>query len=85
VREVAQLLHCFLEVEPDLIEHRLGLLRVGIGDLTCESHADGERDQVLLRAVVQVAFDAAAFGVGGLDDAGAGSAQLVGLAAHRVE
>ena len=85
VREVAQLLHRFLEIEADLVEHRLGLLGIGVGDLAGEAHADRERHEVLLRAVVQVAFDAAALGVGGLDDAGAGRAQLVGLAAHRVE
>ena len=71
VREVAQLLHRFLEIEADLVEHRLGLLGIGVGDLAGEPHTDRERDEVLLRAVVQVAFDAAAFGVGGFDDAGA--------------
>ena len=46
---------------------------------------DGQRDEVLLRAVVEVAFDPAALGVGRLDDAGTGLAELVGLAADRVE
>ena len=85
VREVAQLLHRFLEVEADLVEHRLGLLGIGVGDLAREAHAHRERDEVLLRAVVQVALDAAALGVGRLDDAGARRAELVGLAAHLVE
>ena len=85
VREVAELLHGFLEIEPDLVEHRLRLLGIGVGDLAREAHTDRERDEVLLRAVVQVAFDAAPLGVGRLHDAGAGRAQLVGLAAHCVE
>ncbi len=69
VREVAQLLHRVLEVGADLLEHRLGLLGVGVGELAGEPHAHRERDEVLLRAVVQVALDAAPLGVGRLDDA----------------
>ena len=45
---------------PDLVEHLLGGVGVGVGDLAREAHAHRERDQVLLRAVVQVALDAAA-------------------------
>ena len=44
-----------------------------------------ERDQVLLRAVVQVALDATSLRVARFDDASAGGAQLVGLALHLVE
>ena len=85
VREVAQLLHRLLEVGRDLVEHLLGGVGVGVGELAGEAGAHRERDEVLLRAVVQVALDAAALEVGGLDDAGAGAAQLVGLAPDLVE
>ena len=85
VREVAQLLHRLLEVGADLVEHRLGLLGIVVGELAREPHAHRERDEVLLRAVVQVALDRAPLGVAGLDDACARGAQLVGLAAHLVE
>ena len=85
VREVAQLLHRLLEVGRDLVEHLLGGVGIGVGELACEPGAHRERDEVLLRAVVEVALDAAALEVGGLDDAGAGAAQLVGLAPDLVE
>ena len=70
MREVAQLLHRLLQVGADLLEHRLGGVGVGVGDLPHEVHADGQRHQVLLRAVVQVALDAAPLRVTGFDDAG---------------
>ena len=44
---------------------------VHVRELACQPHAHRERDQMLLGAVVQIAFDAAPLGVGGLDDAGA--------------
>ena len=69
----------------DLLEHRLRPVGIGVGDLADEVHAHRERDEVLLRAVVQVALDPAALRVAGLDDAGARRAQLVGLAPHLVE
>ena len=37
---------------------------IGVGELAGEAHAHRQRDEVLLRAVVQVALDAAALGVG---------------------
>ena len=85
MREVAQLLHRLLEVGRDLVEHLLGGVGIGVGELACEARAHRQRDEVLLRAVVQVALDAAPLEVGGLDDARAGAAQLVGLAPHLVE
>ena len=84
VSEVAQLLHRFLEVEADLIEHRLWLARDRCRRLLGEANADRECDEVLLRAVMEVAFDRRR-SVSSLDDAGTGSTQLVRLAAHRVE
>ena len=71
MREVAQLLDGLLEVGGDLVEHLLGGIGVGIGQLAGETRAHRERDQVLLRAVVEVALDPAPLGVGGVDNAGA--------------
>ena len=50
-----------------------------------ETEVDGERDEVLLGAVVQVALDAAALGVAARHDACPRRAKLVGLAAQLVE
>ena len=68
VREVAQLLHRLLQVAPDLLEHRLRPVGIGVGDLADEVHAHRERDEMLLRAVVQVALDPTALRVAGLDE-----------------
>ena len=85
VREVAQLLHRVLEIGRDLVEHLLRGVGIGVGELSREPRAHRQRDEVLLRAVVQVALDAAPFEVGGLDDAGTGAPQLVGLTSDLVE
>ena len=69
MREVAQLLHRLLQVGAELLEHHLGLLDVGVGDLASQPHADRERHEVLLGAVVQVALDRASLRVAGLHDA----------------
>ena len=50
-----------------------------------ELQVDGERDQVLLHAVVEVALDAAAVGIGGQDEPLPGRAQLLDLEAQPVE
>ena len=72
VREVPELLHRLLQVLADLLEHPLGGFGIRLGDLTHEVHAHGEHDEVLLRAVVQVALDGARrCRVAGFDDAGA--------------
>ena len=69
VREVAQLLHRVLQVVTDLLEDLLRGVGIGVGELTRQIHVDGQRDQVLLRAVVQVALDGTALRVAGFDDA----------------
>jgi hypothetical protein len=69
VREVAQLLHRVLQLVPDLAEDLLGGVRVGIGELACQVHVDGQRDQMLLRAVVKIAFDGPPLRVPRFDDA----------------
>jgi hypothetical protein len=46
---------------------------------------DGEPDEVLLYALVEITFDGAALGVGGLDEPLAGRLQLGELEAKPVE
>ena len=71
VGEVAQLLDRVLHVGGQRIEH-LGRGRGVVGkEVLRQSQVHRQRDEVLLRAVVQVAFDLASFSVGGRDDAGA--------------
>ena len=61
------------------------LAPVGVGReaLLGEAERDGHRDHPLLRAVVEVALDAAALGVGRGEDALAGAAQVVDPRAQR--
>ena len=76
VREVAQLLHRLLEVaRRSGRASSFACVGVAVGELAGEPHAHRERDEVLLRAVVQVALDPAPLGVGRLDDAGARDAR----------
>jgi hypothetical protein len=48
----------------------LRLLGVAVGDLAGEADGHGQRDQVLLGPVVEVALDAPPLGVAGRDHAG---------------
>jgi hypothetical protein len=66
------------------VAHQLGhLLSPVLGPALRRAQRQGERDEALLCAVVEVALDAAALGVGGLDDARAGVAQIGHLRGHR--
>ena len=78
LREFTHLADRGPHVVAELREHRLDLVgRFGLGDhLAHEPDRDRQCEQVLLCAVVQVAFDAPTFGVGGSDDAGARTLQL---------
>ena len=58
-----------LQVAADLVDHRLRVGRVVDDGVLGQAQLDGERDQVLLGAVVQVAFELAPLGVAGGDDA----------------
>ena len=60
-------------------------LGVALGQLAGQADVHGQRHQVLLGAVVEVALDLAPGRVGGGHDAGPGRLQLVGLAPHLVE
>ena len=78
--ELPQLLQGRLRLVGRLGEQRSGgRVAVGLGLGAGEPEVVGEGQQALLGAVVQVAFQPAAFAVAGLDDADAGGAQLVEL------
>ena len=69
MRQLAQFADRDLDVSAKVFEqgqHCLGL--AVLGDLPGQPQFHGERDQVLLRAVVQVALDRAPRGVGRGDD-----------------
>ena len=76
VRELAQLAERRLDVAAQLLEHRLDGLRIGLHELAGQADLDRERDEVLLRAVVEVALDPAPGLVGGSDDAQPGGLEL---------
>ena len=67
------------------VDRRLGLLGIAVHQRSGELELHGERHQVLLGAVVQVAFDRATGLVAGGHDAASRTLQLVGLTPHLVE
>ena len=69
VRELAQLLERGVDLHGELGEDRVRALGIGGGELAGNLDVDGETEQVLLSAVVQVALDPPPFGVGRGDDA----------------
>ena len=75
--ELAQLLQRLQQALARLAHQRPGVGAVVAQARLGQAQRHGDRDQALLRAVVQVALDAPALGVGGLDDAGARRRQLV--------
>ena len=85
VGELAQLLERRCQVAAELLEDRRRLRRVRPRQFARQPHAGHERDQPLLRAVVQVALDAPALRVRRRDDARAGGPELLGLARDLVE
>ena len=74
--ERAQLCDGFLQIAADLVDHRLGVGGVVDDGILCQAQFDGQRYQMLLCAIVQVAFELATLGVAGRDDAGARVTQL---------
>jgi len=80
MRELSERTESGLGVVGRLGEQQPGLgVVVGLGVRAGEPEVVGEGQQPLLGAVVQVAFQPAAFAVAGLDDADAGGSQLVEL------
>ena len=76
-RQVAQLLHRELGLLARVGDQRRGGERVRRQARLRHPERQRQRDQPLLRAVVQVTLDPAALGVTGGDDAGARVAQVV--------
>ncbi len=70
---------------PHLLEERLRRGRIGVDDLPCQLELDGERDEMLLSAIVEVALDPAAFGVTRCDHAFSRRAELLDFEAQLVE
>ena len=68
-----------------LVEHLVARGRVVGDDVAGQAEVDGQGDQVLLGAVVEVALDPAPLGVAAGDDPGPRLAQVVGLLAQLVE
>ena len=66
-----------LDVALDLVDHRDRVVRVVLDRVTGEAQLDGQRHEVLLGTVVEVALELAPLGVAGGDDAGARLLQLV--------
>ena len=60
MRHVSQLLDGLVDLEPERLEHLA--LALAIELLAREGEVDPQRDQPLLRAVVQVAFNAPPLG-----------------------
>ena len=68
VSELAQALLSILDHADELIEHELGLVRIRVRELPSEAKLDGQPDEVLLRSVMQIAFDSPPLGVPSRDD-----------------
>ena len=85
VRQLAQLLNRLLDLAGQLVEHLEPCLRVVDDDVPGQAQVHRQRDEVLLRAVVQVPLDAATFGVAAGHDARPRLAERVGLLADLVQ
>ena len=75
--ELAQLPERALQLHAHVREQAPGALRVALDARLDAAQVERERHQPLLRAVVQVALEPAAFRVLDLDDAGGGGRQLL--------
>ena len=76
--ELAQLRRRLRELLAEALEERSGRLGLALEPRPRHAHVEREGHQPLLGAVVEVALDLPPRRVGGLDDAGARGAQLVG-------
>ena len=77
--ELAELLERLLEVVADALEHRLRGRRIVVQGFLGHPEVEGEGDEALLGAVVQVPFEASPLGDACFDDAGARVPDLVEL------
>ena len=85
MRQLAELLNGLLHLTRELVEHLHAGFLVVDDDVLGQTQVHGQRDQVLLRPVVEVALDPAPFGVPAGDDPRPGLAQGVRLLAHLVQ
>ena len=85
MRELPRLVQRLLQVAPHLVEECLRRGGIVVRQLARQLEVHRERDQVLLRAIVEVALDRAAVCVGGQDEPLAGRAELFDLEAQPVE
>ena len=79
VRKVAKVLHRLLNRRPELADNCLCPLRIRVDERTDRAEICLQRDEMLLRAVVQVAFDPPPLLVGSGHDARSRQAELDGL------
>jgi hypothetical protein len=71
-----------LQVALHFFEERLGGRRIRVHQWAGELQLDGERDEVLLRALVEVTLDPPAVGIGSKNEPRPGRAQLGNLGAQ---
>ena len=71
MRERANVLEGVPDIASELPQQLSRGGRILLGELAGHAEVDGERDQLLLRAVVDVTLDTAPLGVSGCDDAAA--------------
>ena len=84
MRERAHAFERFAHAVGDVVEQREGGGQVGVDQLARQLQVDGERYEMLLDAVVEVALDPAALGIGFADDLRTRRSQLVDLTADPV-
>ena len=85
MRQLPQLLNGLLDLTGELVQHLHAGFLVVDDDVLGQPEIDGQRDQMLLRTVVQVALDPTAFGVAAGHDPGPGLAQRIRLLADLVQ
>ena len=85
MRELPRLLQSQLHFTAHVLEQRVCREGIGIDQIASELEVDRERDQVLLRTVVELALDSAAVCIVGDSQPLAGRAQLFDFDAEPVE
>lgn len=83
--ELHRLVERLLHVASQLVEKLLGGGRITVHQSAGELQVDGQGDEVLVHAIVEVALDRATIVVSGLDETLPGSAQVRDLAAQALE
>ena len=76
LREITERLECFRDDVPEILDHAARPRRISTGKRARDAKLHHQCDEILLRAVVDVAFDPPALGVLGVDDSPPGRAYL---------